>query len=71
MAFLMAEAIATLAHPHQQIYITNPRAGCTMELFAKVGGDVVGAACIIELKFLRGRAKLGAVPFTTLIDYDE
>jgi quinolinate synthase len=31
----MAESIATLAAPHQQVYITNPRAGCTMELFAK------------------------------------
>ena len=31
----MAEAIATMAHPHQKVYITNPRAGCTMEMFAK------------------------------------
>jgi quinolinate synthase len=31
----MAESIATLAHPHQQVWITNPRAGCTMELYAK------------------------------------
>jgi quinolinate synthase len=31
----MAESIATLAHPHQKVFITNPRAGCTMELFAK------------------------------------
>jgi quinolinate synthase len=31
----MAESIATLAHPHQQVFITNPRAGCTMELYAK------------------------------------
>jgi quinolinate synthase len=31
----MAESIATLAAPHQNVYITNPRAGCTMELYAK------------------------------------
>jgi len=31
----MADAIATLAHPHQQVWITNPRAGCTLEMFAK------------------------------------
>ncbi len=31
----MADAIATLAHPHQRVYITNPRAGCTLEMFAK------------------------------------
>jgi len=31
----MAESIAALAHPHQKVYITNPRAGCTLEMFAK------------------------------------
>ena len=31
----MAETIATLALPHQQVYITNPKAGCTMEMLAK------------------------------------
>jgi len=31
----MAEAIAILAHPDQDVWITNPKAGCTMELLAK------------------------------------
>ncbi len=31
----MAEAVALLASPQQQVYITNPKAGCTMEMFAK------------------------------------
>jgi quinolinate synthase len=31
----MAEAIAILAHPHQSVWITNPKAGCTMEMLAK------------------------------------
>jgi quinolinate synthase len=31
----MAESIATLARPDQQVFITNPRSGCTMEMFAK------------------------------------
>src|SRR5690606_29218555 len=31
----MAEAVSLLAHPHQHVYITNPKAGCTMEMFAK------------------------------------
>lgn len=31
----MAEAIGLLAAPHQRVYITNPKAGCTMEMFAK------------------------------------
>ena len=47
--------------------------GGTMEaaiqLCRKVGGDVVGAACIIELSFLGGRAKLD-VPFNSVVAYD-
>jgi quinolinate synthase len=31
----MAEAIAILAHPDQSVWITNPKAGCTMEMLAK------------------------------------
>ena len=31
----MAESIAILAHPHQAVYITNPKAGCTLEMMAK------------------------------------
>ena len=31
----MAEAIAILAHQDQDVWITNPKAGCTMELLAK------------------------------------
>ncbi len=31
----MAEAIAILAAPDQEVWITNPKAGCTMEMMAK------------------------------------
>jgi len=31
----MAEAIAILANPDQAVWITNPKAGCTMEMLAK------------------------------------
>ncbi len=31
----MAETIATLAHEDQTVWITNPKAGCTMEMLAK------------------------------------
>ncbi len=31
----MAESISILAHDHQQVYITNPKSGCTMEMLAK------------------------------------
>lgn len=31
----MAESISILAHPDQNVYITNPKSGCTMEMYAK------------------------------------
>jgi quinolinate synthase len=31
----MAESIAILAHTDQQVFITNPKSGCTMEMLAK------------------------------------
>lgn len=31
----MAESISILAHEHQQVFITNPKSGCTMEMLAK------------------------------------
>ena len=40
-----------------------------VDLVRKVGGEVVGAACIMELSFLNGRAALD-IPFTSLISYD-
>jgi len=36
----MAEAIALLAAPHQQVWITNPKSGCTMEMMAKEFGPL-------------------------------
>ncbi len=39
------------------------------ELFRRVGANVVGAACIIELNFLQGRGRLG-IPFDSLVAYD-
>jgi adenine phosphoribosyltransferase len=48
--------------------------GGTMEaainLCRKVGGNVVAAAAIIELNFLKGRARLD-VPFVSVLDYDD
>lgn len=62
--------------PGQRIVILDDllATGGTMraatELFRKCGGGVKAAACIIELAFLDGRAKLD-IPVTTLISYDE
>ncbi|SUS06734.1 Adenine phosphoribosyltransferase (fragment) [uncultured Defluviicoccus sp.] len=41
-----------------------------IELFRKMGADVVGAACLIELTFLNGRQRLD-VPFNALVAYDQ
>ena len=38
-------------------------------LLSRSGADVQGAACLIELAFLDGRAKLD-IPITTLVSYD-
>jgi adenine phosphoribosyltransferase len=40
-----------------------------IELVQQRGGTVAGAACIIELAFLRGRARLKA-PLTSMVVYD-
>ena len=40
------------------------------KLFEKVGANVVGSTCIIELTFLRGRDILSH-PFSSLVTYDQ
>jgi len=50
---------------------TGGTMAASIELLNKVGAEVVGAACIIELTFLNGRSKLNGVPFDTLMAYDE
>jgi adenine phosphoribosyltransferase len=40
-----------------------------INLVRQQGGEVVGAACIIELTFLKGRSRL-PVPVTAMISYD-
>ncbi|KJS34141.1 MAG: adenine phosphoribosyltransferase [Rhodospirillaceae bacterium BRH_c57] len=49
---------------------TGGTASAAIELFRKVGAEVVGVAAIIELNFLKGREKLD-VPVATLVSYDE
>ena len=41
-----------------------------IDLVTRQGGEVVGAACIIELEFLAGRQKLD-VPFTAMVAYQD
>ena len=49
---------------------TGGTLAATDKLLTKAGGQVTGAACIMELTFLGGRAKIG-MPFDSLIAYDE
>ncbi|MEK9723676.1 MAG: adenine phosphoribosyltransferase [Rhodospirillaceae bacterium] len=49
---------------------TGGTLSASVDLFSKVGAEVVGAACIIELTFLNGRDRL-SMPFDSLIAYDD
>ena len=61
--------------PGQRIVIADDllATGGTMQaainLVRKVGGEVVGSICIIELAFLEGRKRLD-VPFSAMLSYD-
>lgn len=48
---------------------TGGTLSAAVELITKMGGEVTGAASIIELTFLKGRERIG-VPFTSLVQYD-
>ena len=48
---------------------TGGTMAAAIQLLRQVGGDVVGAASIIELTFLQGRERLN-VPFSTILSYD-
>ncbi len=48
---------------------TGGTLAAAIRLVRMVGGDVTAAACIIELAFLNGRARLD-VPFTSVVSYD-
>ena len=48
---------------------TGGTLSASAELFKKIGAELVGAACIIELSFLKGRSRLN-IPVDTLINYD-
>ena len=70
------EIQADAAHPGQRVVILDDllATGGTMNaaahLFRKVGAEVVGAATIIELTFLKGRSNIN-IPFNCLVSYDE
>ena len=49
---------------------TGGTAAAAMRLVERLGGNVIGAAFLIELAFLHGRDKVGDVPLHVLISYD-
>jgi len=55
---------------HDDLLATGGTAKAKIELVHRLGGDVVGAAFVIELGFLDGRALLEPVPIRSLIVYD-
>ncbi len=70
------EIQADAVQPGQRVVVmddllaTGGTLAAAVALLRRVGADVRGAACIMELGFLNGRDRLD-VPCTTLIRYDE
>lgn len=50
---------------------TGGTLAASINLLQKVGAEVVGSACIIELDFLGGRKRLDGVPFDALVSYSD
>ena len=55
---------------HDDLLATGGTAKAKIDLVDALGGDVVGAAFVIELAFLHGRDLLAPVPVHSLITYD-
>jgi len=52
------------------VLATGGTMAASIELLRKSNAQIAGAACIIQLEFLKGRQKLGGVPFCSLVNYD-
>ena len=62
-------------HPGTKAYLvddllaTGGTAGAALRLVSRLGGEVVGFGCMIELAFLNGREALPGLPIHSLIVY--
>ena len=54
---------------HDDVLATGGTVEAIGKLVEELGGEVVGAGFIIELSFLHGRDKLGALEFFSLVQY--
>jgi len=54
---------------HDDVLATGGTVEAISGLVRQLGGEVVGAAFIIELEFLRGRERLDGIDITSLITY--
>ncbi len=69
------EAHTDAVEPGQRVLLiddvlaTGGTAQAALHLLARLGGDVVSAAFLVELDALRGRARLGDVPVFSLVRY--
>ena len=52
------------------VLATGGTMAATIRLVEQLGGRVAGLAFLLELGFLKGRAKLNGYPIETLLDYD-
>ncbi len=51
------------------VLATGGTARATAELVERLGGKVIGIACLIELSFLKGREQIEQYEFFSLLDY--
>ncbi|HZA60705.1 MAG TPA: phosphoribosyltransferase family protein, partial [Actinomycetota bacterium] len=51
------------------VLATGGTAQATVGLVEKLGGKVVGIACIIELAFLKGRSKIEGFDFYSILSF--
>jgi adenine phosphoribosyltransferase len=52
------------------VLATGGTASAVVRLVARLGGETAGFACLIELAFLGGRARLAGIDTVSLLKYE-